>query len=348
MKRPEPNQTLQRTRSAVTLAASCRRLSPTMQPARQLRESLSLGSFDEMKFAITGLILALIFVGTLLLRFDRERIGPYTADEKDDLEIKEAYFDNGRSKLYLIRGDTWAALDLAKVSQANRAFKYTIKPIDGNFLHFRDFESGRPSQSELSDAIPVPVLTGQFASFNYKWDGKARSGHKPPIELPDGSQGALYRSSSEVAANNKDWFKSLLFYTDSPWQDSRYGVQFFYHPDFRTTVTFQHPASLIFFGPSFVGLSIAAFACVSRVRLWVFLSLVAVALGLHGISFFLYLGAVRYGEAWSGYSSAHNHPYVFLGCGFGAAFLLLILHLVFWRNKSNNAVEPTPNAAAHG
>ncbi len=39
-----PNQALQRTRSAVTLAASCRRLPPTMQPARQLRESLSLGS----------------------------------------------------------------------------------------------------------------------------------------------------------------------------------------------------------------------------------------------------------------------------------------------------------------
>jgi hypothetical protein len=41
------NQALQRTRSAVTLAASCRRLSPTTQPARQLRESLSLGSFGD-------------------------------------------------------------------------------------------------------------------------------------------------------------------------------------------------------------------------------------------------------------------------------------------------------------
>jgi hypothetical protein len=39
------NHALQRTRSAVTLAASCRHLSPAMQPARQLRESLSLGSF---------------------------------------------------------------------------------------------------------------------------------------------------------------------------------------------------------------------------------------------------------------------------------------------------------------
>ena len=39
-----PNHALQRTRSAVTLAASSHRLSPAMQPARQLRESLSLGS----------------------------------------------------------------------------------------------------------------------------------------------------------------------------------------------------------------------------------------------------------------------------------------------------------------
>jgi hypothetical protein len=38
------NHALQRTRSAVTLAASCRHLSPATQPARQLRESLSLGS----------------------------------------------------------------------------------------------------------------------------------------------------------------------------------------------------------------------------------------------------------------------------------------------------------------
>jgi len=42
-----PNQPLQRTRSAVTLAASNHRLSPAMQPARQLRESLSLGSFGQ-------------------------------------------------------------------------------------------------------------------------------------------------------------------------------------------------------------------------------------------------------------------------------------------------------------
>ena len=42
-----PNQALQRTRSAVTLAASSRRLSPAMQPARQLRESLSLGSLGQ-------------------------------------------------------------------------------------------------------------------------------------------------------------------------------------------------------------------------------------------------------------------------------------------------------------
>ncbi len=292
-----------------------------------------------MKFAITGLILALIFVGALLLRFDRERVGPYTSDEKDDLEIKEAFFDAGRSQLYLIRSDTWAVLDLAEVSQANRAFKYTIQPKEGNFLHFKDFQSGRPSVEYLSNAILVPVLTDHYASFNYKWDGKARSGHRPPIELPVGSKGALYRSSSEVAANNKDWFKSLLFYTDNPWQDSRHGVQFFYHPDFRTTVSFQHPASLILLGPSFLGLTIAAFATVSRIRLWTFLLLIVVAFVLHSISFSFYLWAVRYGEAWSGQGSSHNYPYAFLGCGLGVAFLLIMLHLVLWRNKSNKAVD---------
>ena len=39
-----PNHALQRTRSAVTAAASGLRLAATMQPPRQLRASLSLGS----------------------------------------------------------------------------------------------------------------------------------------------------------------------------------------------------------------------------------------------------------------------------------------------------------------
>ena len=39
-----PNQALQRTAPAVTLAASCLRLSPTTQPSRQPPPSLSLGS----------------------------------------------------------------------------------------------------------------------------------------------------------------------------------------------------------------------------------------------------------------------------------------------------------------
>ena len=39
-----PNHALQRTAPAVTLAASCLCLSPTVQPARQPPPSLSLGS----------------------------------------------------------------------------------------------------------------------------------------------------------------------------------------------------------------------------------------------------------------------------------------------------------------
>ena len=41
---PSPNHALQRTAPAVTLAASCLRLSPTVQPARQPPRSLSLRS----------------------------------------------------------------------------------------------------------------------------------------------------------------------------------------------------------------------------------------------------------------------------------------------------------------
>ena len=42
--RTSPNHALQRTAPAVTLAASCLRLSPTAQPSRQPPPSLSLGS----------------------------------------------------------------------------------------------------------------------------------------------------------------------------------------------------------------------------------------------------------------------------------------------------------------
>jgi len=50
-KRPNaPNHALQRTALAVTLAASCLRLSPTMQPARQPPPSLSLGSLGASPF----------------------------------------------------------------------------------------------------------------------------------------------------------------------------------------------------------------------------------------------------------------------------------------------------------
>ena len=42
-----PNPALQRTAPAVTLAASCLRLSPTTQPARQPPRSLSLGSLGD-------------------------------------------------------------------------------------------------------------------------------------------------------------------------------------------------------------------------------------------------------------------------------------------------------------
>ncbi len=55
--RPEaPNHALQRTAPAVTLAASGLRLAPTMQPARQPPQSLSLGSLGDFthitKYAI--------------------------------------------------------------------------------------------------------------------------------------------------------------------------------------------------------------------------------------------------------------------------------------------------------
>ncbi len=274
---------------------------------------------------IAGL-LVLLFAAIFVFRIESSRIGPYTSEERDDIGITDAYIDLASEILYLVTSECWTQIDLVAIRRQNTQFQYTVVPRSGNFLHWRGFKGGRP-ELDLSRLVPVAVCTSDFASFNYKWDGHPRQNHDHATQPPDGFQYALFRSDSEVAEDNRTWFKSYLLQTPAKGDDDRFGVQFFYHPDTRYRVAFQHPMIFALFGPSFVALCIALPLAFSGVRIGPATALFMLAALLHLVSFAFFLGGVRYGEAWSGYSSAHNSPYVHLILGLGVLFALFLVRL---------------------
>ena len=274
---------------------------------------------------ITGL-LVLLFLATFVFRIESSRIGPDTSEERDDIGITHAYLDPASETLYLVASDRWAQIDLAAIRCQNAQFQYTVVPRSDNFLHWRDFKDGKPP-FDLTRLDPVAVRTTDYASFNYKWDGHPRQNHEETTQPPDGFQYALFRSNAEVAEDNRTWFKSYLLQTPMKGSDGRFGVQFFYHPDTRYRIAFQHPMMFALFGPSFLALCIALPLAFSGIRIGPATALFILAALLHLVSFAFFLGGVRYGEAWSGYSSAHNSPYVHLTLGLVVLFALFIVRL---------------------
>lgn len=91
----------------------------------------------------------------------------------------------------------------------------------------------------------------------------------------------------------------------------------------------------IFFGPSALGVVtvlVASLRCSRKRNKNLFTSL---ALVLHSISSVLLFFSVRVGEAWSGYSSSHNMPFVY---GFiGAALICAIRYFV--SSAHNDALD---------
>jgi len=152
---------------------------------------------------------------------------------------------------------------------------------------------------------------------------------KPTLGKPPPTTPANVRTSlrAEVAEDNRTWFKSYLLQTPSPGADGRFGIQFFYHPDYRYRIAFQHPAFFALFGPSFIALCIALPLAFSRVRIGPAMALFTLAALFHVASFLLFLVGVRYGEAWSGYGPAHNSPFVHLVIGLGVLLVLILIRL---------------------
>jgi len=271
-------------------------------------------------------ILALLFMGIFVFRIDSSPIGPTSAEEVDDIGITRAYLDPASNSLLLFTATRWARLDLAGIQRQNAELRSTVAPRDGNFLHWKSFSDGQPSAA-LSHLEPVAVCTWDYASFNYKGDGKAWKNHEQAAQPPANFRYALFRSSPEVAEDNRTWFKSYLLQTPSPGADGRFGIQFFYHPDYRYRIAFQHPAFLALFGPSFIALCIALPLAFSRVRIGPAMALFTLAALFHVASFLLFLVGVRYGEAWSGYGPAHNSPFVHLVIGLGVLLVLILIRL---------------------
>ena len=264
-----------------------------------------------MKYITVSAFLVILFIGVFVIHIERIPAGPISYTESgDDLGISEAYFNPRSGELYLIRKNSWTSINLMDISVANKEFQYEIIPNKRNFLHYKSFTAGRPSNEILAGLQPVDVLVNQFASFEYKYNGEAWHDHEHRVKLPDGTDYALYRSSSTRARNNRDCFRSYLFYSDSLWPDSRRGVQFYYHPDYAFRFSRQSSELLVIFGPSYLALLIALFTMAAVYRTWITPVLFILATVFHGASSAL-LAIVE--SFWGGTGKVYYPMYFIIG-----------------------------------
>jgi hypothetical protein len=87
-------------------------------------------------------------------------------------------------------------------------------------------------------------------------------------------------------------------------------------------------AALIFyaivFGPSVIGLSVLFYVTFFTRRGGPFFLSLLLAVLLHGLTAAMLAAAVGYGEAWSGYSSAHNQPRAVLWSGIAVILAFVV------------------------
>lgn len=294
-----------------------------------------------MKNFLIGLILLVIFIGIFLVKIDTDFfgppkngkfLGPRSAAEVDDLKIQEAYINSSENTLILVTLDRWTRISLSRILQTNKELRGDVSPHKGNFVHWTDFQIGRPDPAELKLTEKVAVMTDKYASCDYSPpDGRPRKGPGELIILPEGVHTALFRSSPERGENYWEDFKSYLLVMPSQQIDGRWGIQFFYHPDYVQSVTIQPQwFELIIFGPSFLSLCIAlplAFSNLQTRQVWF---LFTTAFILHGVGCSLYRALVGSGEAWGGVSMNHNDPLILFVAGCFVLFFLAGIKFFHW------------------
>lgn len=286
-----------------------------------------------MKNILIRLILLVILVGVFFIKIETDFfgppkngkfLGPRSSEDVDDLKIQEAYINSSDNTLILVTQDRWACVSLSRILQTNKELRGDVSPHKGNFVHWTDFQMGRPNPAVLELTEKVAVMTDKYASCDYSPpDGRPRKGPGELVILPEGVHTALFRSNPDRGDYYWEDFKSYLLVMPSQQIDGRWGIQFFYHPDYVQSVTFQPQwFKLIIFGPSFLALCIAlplAFSSPQTRHVW---PLFMAAFILHGISYAIYRTLVGIGEAWGGGSSNHNDPLILFVAG---CFVLLIL-----------------------
>lgn len=252
---------------------------------------------------------ALLSVGIVALSLTTHQIplGPMPEIERDPLKFKTAYWSRDADALILVRDDTWTKIDLHAATVVGSQFKYDILPQRANSFTMADFRQGAPDQHVLSSFVEVPVITNEYASFAYKWNGEAWHDHSRRVVPPPPLHVGLYRSQGHYAADNRTFWGSYLFAMPQIRADKRFGVEIFYHPGTKTEISWHAPR-LFPYGPSLLAVFLLLYCMPLPLQKAGITFLAFVALGLHAFSSLIILWAVRYGEAWSGQGSNHGLP----------------------------------------
>ena len=202
-----PNQALQRTRSAVTLAASSLRLSPATQPARQLRESLSLGSLG---------------VSSRFFRFTQNPPMKYIAPA-----ILLAV-----SATCILRAETPTEREFKLLQdQRNKAIAAADEPINRRYQAALEQLLRRATQSnDLETALKIKQEMGASATSgtpsqektHHKWVKAARTDYDVAKKQADAAKGRLPMLKTEADQKSFVTFFAKASPKGAAWLDLNY------------------------------------------------------------------------------------------------------------------------------
>lgn len=286
-------------------------------------------------FAILGLGLVALSVTTHQIP-----LGPMPEIERDPLKFTAAFWSKDADALILVRDHSWTKIDLHAATVVGKQFKYDIMPQRENSFSIGAFHSGAPGQDVLSGFVEVPVLTREYASFAYKWNGEPWHDHSRRVTPPAPLRVGLYRSQGRYAADNRTFWGSYIFALPEAREDKRFGVEFFYYPGTKTEISWHAPR-LFPYGPSLLAVCLLIYCLPVPLQKLGVTVLALVALGLHAFSSLIILWAVRYGEAWSGQGTNHGMPFGYALVGLAIIGPLVIVKYATIRRKAPNSEGST-------
>lgn len=286
-----------------------------------------------MKFVrvFIAIVLCLVFVLCTTVRFDRQFVGPSSAEEKEDFGISAGSVSLDRRYLILQAKDRWFVVDLVALADGASQTRAWYQPQKFNTIHWKSGQLERPVQWTEKN-YPVDVRTTEYASFGYKSDGRAWHDHENQAVQNSSIQYSLYRSAAEQGRSDY-YLKSILLQGNDLLKNGTYGYQIFYDPDVTYTLAWGSSFGMSLFGPAFLGMLVLGFTASSRIR-WRF----AIPLFLlAGLLFFVSAGFIvvlaGMGAAWSGGGNVTHLFWVFGLIGLGVLALAVLVKSIFWNNR---------------